>query len=85
MDTEEIVIMVGQKRAATTLQFAQMLEITPGAMRTAIRDLKARPIAYLDERTPLYDREELLRRLALRPGRGANLRARKALERTRDF
>lgn len=63
-------ILVDQRPALTTAEAAKLHGLTPSGLRAIISQNAIEPVAKLDERTPLYDAEQLERALAGRPGRG---------------
>ena len=66
-----IEVLVDGHLALTTHQAAEQHGYTLAGMRATLRQAGVRPIAKLDERTPLYDPGALAAALAARPGIGA--------------
>jgi hypothetical protein len=55
-----IEILVDGRPVLTTAQAAALRGITVAGMRAVIRQAGIRPVAHLDERTPLYDPRDLV-------------------------
>jgi len=66
----DIQLLVDGRPALTTAQAAARHGLTPAGLRRIIHVHHIEPVAYLDDRTPLYDPDQLAAALAARPGRG---------------
>lgn len=70
MTSASVGVTIGGRPALTVAQAAEIWGLKPGSLRSALVRGGYEPDAYIDARTPIYDRTRLAQFMLTRPGPG---------------